>query len=574
MPAYPIITNFTSGEASPRLDGRVDVSKYYNSCRTLQNMIVHPHGGASRRFGTVYVAETKDSSKKSRLIPFQYSITQAYILELGDFYMRFFRNNGQIVSGTAAYEIGSPYSEDNLAAIKYAQNADTMRIANQSVSPQELTRSGHTAWTLTTSTFTSSPSLPWSEGNYPGAVSFYEERCVYAGTPSSPQSMWLSATGAYNDMVSGAADDDYMNLTLAADQVNVIRWMTPGRYLNVGTVEGEWVVSSGSDDAAMTPTQRKARRVTNYGSADIQALPIGNAILFLQRAGRKVRELAYQYVQDNYAAPDLTLIAEHITSGGIKEWAFQKEPDAILWCVRNDGKLLGLTYNKEQEVVAWHIHETDGEFESVAVIPVSGYDQVWFIVNRTVDGSTKRYVEYMAPDFGDDQDACWFVDCGLAYSGTAATELSGLDHLEGKFVSILADGAVSPDRTVLSGSITIPYAAASVTVGLKFKSILEPMRLEIQGAQGTSQGRIKKIHQLAVRFYKTLGAKIGSASGTLDTISFRTPSDLMGQPPALFTGDKVIPFPGGWDRNGFIRIEQEQPLPMTVLSIMPTVSTE
>jgi len=532
MKTNQILTNFTAGIFSPRLNGRVDISKYFNACRSLLNMIVFPHGGASRRFGTVFVAETKDSTEISRIIPFQFNVEQAYVLELGQKYLRFYMNNGQIMSGVTPYEIASPYATSTLYSIQYVQNADTMRMVNSSVYPQILTRSGHTAWTIASSTFIAAPA-DWSVASgYPSTVALYEQRSVYAGTTQKPQTLWLSAVGNLDDMTSGTAADDAMELTL--DDSNIIKWILGSRFLNAGTGEAEWVISSGSTDEAITPTKRKARKISRYGSSFLPAVAVGNAILFVQRVGRKLRELVYDFTQDNYGdPPDLTIFAEHVTKTGIKSYAFQKEPDSILWCVLNDGTLAAVTYNKAQDVTGWHIHTTDGLFEDVATIPVADHDQVWFIVNRTIGGATKRYIEYMAPDFGDDQAQCWFVDSGLQYSGSGATLVSGLDHLEGKSVSILADGAVESNATVLSGSITRTTLSSVVTVGLPFESVLEPMDLETKESDGSSQGRRKKIHSVMVRFYKTLGAKIGSKVGTLDIIPFRTAVDLMGQPPSL-----------------------------------------
>lgn len=577
MKTHQILTNFTGGIFSPLLYGRVDISKYYNACRTLQNMIVYPHGGASRRFGTVFVAETKSSATISRLIPFQFNVEQAYMMEFGQQYVRFYKDNGQIVTGVIPYEITSPYTTALLDSIRYVQDANTMRIVNQAVYPQVLTRSGHTAWGLATSTFTSPPAAWTFASGYPKYVALYEQRSVYAGSSSLPNTMWFSATGALDDMTTGTASDDGMELVL--DDNNAITWMNIGRFLHVGTGEGEWIVSSGATDEAITPTKRKARRVSRYGSSSVGAVAVNNALLFIQRAGRKIRELIYDFSSDSYGdPPDLTIFAEHVTKTGIKSYAFQKEPNSILWCVLNDGTLAAFTYNKSQDITAWHLHTTGsttctGLFQDVEVIPVSDHDQVWFIVKRTIGGNDHYYIEYLAPDFGDDQKECWFVDCGLRYSGTGATQVSGLDHLEGATVSILADGAPRPNTTVASGTIAIGTAASVVIAGLPFIPILEPMDLETKEADGTSQGRRSKIHSVVIRFYKTLGANIGSSAGTLDTIPFRTPSDPMDQPPPLFTGDKVVPFPGGWDRHKYIRITQEQPLPLTVLAIMPTVNT-
>lgn len=435
MKTSQILTNFTAGVFSPRLNGRVDVAKYYNAARTIENMVVYPHGGASRRLGTVFVAETKTSANISRLIPFQFNIEQAYIIEMGHEYLRFYKDNGQITTGLAAYEISTPYTTALIDSVRYAQNSDTMRIVNKSVAPQILTRTAHTAWTLATSTFIATPADWGGASGYPGDVVLYEQRSVYAGTTTRPQTMWISSSGNLDDMTSGTADDDGMELTL--DDNSIIRWMMAGRFLNVGTGEAEWVVSSGATDEALTPTKKKARRISRYGSSSISGMAVGNAILFIQRAGRKLRELIYDYSQDSFGdPPDLTIFAEHITATGVKAYAFQKEPDSILWCVLNDGTIAAFTYNKAQEITAWHHHTTDGLFEDVAVIPVSDHDQVWFIVKRTIGGATKRYIEYLADDF-EDQEDCWFVDCGLKYDGAGATTFTGLDHLEGKLCQSL-----------------------------------------------------------------------------------------------------------------------------------------
>jgi len=568
MKTSKIINAFIGGEFSPRLYGRTDLAKYFTACRTLENMIVYPHGGASRRFGTVYVAETKDSSNISRLVPFQFNVEQAYMLEFGHKYIRFFKDNGQILSGVTALEIESPYATSVLGSLRYAQNADVMRLVTKTVEPMQLTRTSHVDWTLASSVFTAQPA-DWSAASgYPGNVALYEQRSVYAGTTQKPNTLWLSAVGNLDDMTTGVASDDALELTI--DDSNVIRWILGARFLHVGTGEGEWIVSSGSWDEALTPTMRKARKVSRHGSTDLPGLAVNNAILFVQRVGRKLRELVYDYDQDNFGdPPDLTIFSEHITKTGIVSYAFQKEPDQILWCVLTDGTMAAFTYDRTQEIIAWHHHSTDGYFEDVEVIPAATHDQVWFIVRRTINGETKRYVEYMASDFGEKQADCWYVDCGLQYSGSGATQVSGLDHLESKTVSILADGSPEPNTTVTSGVISRSTLASVVTVGLPFTSILEPMDLEVATPTGSAQGKLKKIHGIIIRFYKTLGCNVGSEAGTLDSIPFRTASDAMGEAVPLFTGDKVVPFPGGWSRHGYIRITQTQPLPLTVLAIEP-----
>lgn len=570
--ADPIYTNFTAGELSPRLAGRVDLEKYYNGVKTLENLIVHPHGGASRRPGTYFVAEVKTSSKEVRLIPFEFSTTQAYIIEFGDQYLRFYMDNGQIESAGSPYEIATPYLEADLFELKFAQSADTMYIVHPSHAPRKLTRTAHTAWTLTVVAFTANPF--GTADNYPGAVSFYEERLWFAGTNNDPQKLWASKSGSYENMTIGTLDDDALAYTIAADQVNAIRWLVPARTLIVGTVGGEWKISATSIDEPITPTNVNVRRESTHGSANIQAKPIGNAVLFVQRAQRKLRELGYNFDIDGYLSPDMTLLSEHITTPGITNMDYQQEPDSIVWCVRSDGGLLSFTCNRAQAVMSWARHITDGEVESVACIPGATQDELWLSGKRTINGSTKRYVEYMVDtDFGTDQEDCFFVDCGLTYSGAGTSTLSGLDHLEGKSVAILANGAVHPNKTVASGQITLNYEVTKAHVGLAYTSKLQTMRLEAGSETGTAQGKPKRIHAITVRLYQSLGVKIGPTEAKLDTISFRSSADKMDSPPALFTGDKEIPFPSGYDTDAYMWIVQDQPLPLTVLAIMPRLTT-
>jgi hypothetical protein len=331
------LTNFTGGELSPRLDGRNDLTKYASGCKTLENMIVYPHGSAARRPGTQFVAEVKDSTKKTRLIPFEFSTTQTYMLEFGDQYIRFYKDNGVILSGGSPYEIVSPYLEAELFEIKFAQSADVMYICHPNHAVRKLSRTGHTAWTLTEVNFTNGPyldnnittttftisahtvgagrtltasaitginsdtgfqttdvgrlvqfrngygkitartsttvvtieilkdmgstssSTDWSLGAFSNTtghatcVTFFEQRLVFAGTKSQPQTLFFSKSGDYENMDENrsgtVSDDDAIIYTIASNQVNAIRFMTATRTLIVGTAGGEFTVSGGGTDS-------------------------------------------------------------------------------------------------------------------------------------------------------------------------------------------------------------------------------------------------------------------------------------------------------------------------------------
>ena len=665
------LTNFTGGELSPRLDGRNDIAKYNSGCKTLENMIVYPHGSASRRSGTQFVAEVKDSTKKTRLISFEFSTVQTYILEFGDQYIRFYKDNGVILDGGSPYEISSPYLEAELFDIKFAQSADTMYICHPNHNPRKLTRTGHTNWTLTneviingpfmdhnietttltpshkvvgaTSTVTASavtginsnqgflstdvgrllhikdghlkitsvtsttvvvgtviidlgvttPVTDFALGSfsdttgYPACVTFFEQRLVFAGTTAQPQTLFFSRSADYENFDDQyhetVADDDAIVYTIASNQVNAIRFLTATRTLIIGTAGGEFAVNGAGVGEAITPTNILINKQSNHGAANVDGIAVGNATLFLQRAKRKIRELAYNFDVDGYVAPDLTILAEHVTESGIIQMAYQEEPNSIVWCVRADGQLLGFTYQREQQVTAWHRHIFGGSFgsgnavvESVEVLPTDNSEyQVWVIVKRTIDGATKRYVEYLHnQDFDETDDTSFnYLDSQLAYNGSATTTISGLTHLEGEEVSILADGATHPNKTVSSGAITLDRSSTKVKVGLPYVSLLQTMRIDAGSQNGTSQSKTKRIYEITARLYESIGIEIGPDLDNMERIPFRSSANLMDSGVNVFTGDKDIEFRGNYETDGFIFVRQNQPLPLTVLSLYPRLVT-
>jgi len=552
------LTNFTAGELSPRLDGRNDLAKYSAGCATVENMVIYPHGAAARRPGTQYVASVKTPAAKTRLIPFEFSTEQTYILEFGNTYIRFYRNNGQIESVGVPYEIVSPYLTAELFDIKFAQSADVMYITHPNHQTRKLSRTGHTAWTLAAVEFTNGPyldtnttattlttsahtvgtgrtltasavtginsdsgflatdvgrqirfrdgygiitaftsttvvtieilidmgstsaSTDWSLGSFstttgfPSCVSFFEQRLVFAASINNPQTVYFSKSGDYENMdanIGGTvADDDAIIYTIASNQVNAIRFLTSARTLIIGTAGGEFVVSGGGDNNAVTPTNIMIKKQSNHGAANVDAISVGNATLFLQRAKRKIRELAYNFDVDGYIAPDLTILAEHITEGGIIEMAYQEEPLAILWCVRDDGELIALTYQREQEVVAWHRHIIGGSFgtgnavvESVAVIPTDDSEyELYMIVKRTINGSTARYVEYLHTFNFDQTDNTSFnyLDSQLGLSKSQTTLTADI-NATATTVPVASVSGLSASGKIKIGGEIISYAGIS-----------------------------------------------------------------------------------------------------------------
>jgi len=661
----PAISTFTAGEISPRLEGRVTIEKYREGLSVLTNMIVQPHGGVTRRPGTEYLGEVKNSSNATRLIPFEFKTADTYALEFGDQYMRVFRNGLQVlvdseknvsaitkadpgvftssshglsngdevylyntgggmtelvarnyliansttntftltdlfgsdidttsfttytgsgVSVDKLFEVATPYTSAQVNDVRFAQSADVMYLVHPSHAIRTLSRTDHNAWTFATPTINenNTPVLT-STDNYPSVVTFFEQRLVFAASNNNPQTLWFSQSADYLNFHTGTSDNDALIYTIASNKVNAIRYLSATRILNIGTSGGEYVLTT-TNGGPVTPTQTVIRKYSNYGCIDSEVVQVADVTLFAQRGARKVREFRYIGEVDvaGYAAPDITILSEHLTEGGIKEFAYQQEPESIVWARRDDGTLLGLTYRREEEIVAWHKHIIGGAFgggqakvESIITLPTdSGEDELYMIVKRTINGVTKQYVEVMkAFDFGSDTTAAFFVDSGLVYSGSATTTLSGLYHLEGEELSILANGATHADKTVLNGGVTLDFSATSGAVGFGYTSEMQTLRLESGSQDGTSQGKPKRIHDITVRFHETVGAEVGSDSANADRIFFRDSSMNMDEAVPLFTGDKEIEFEGGFVEGDRIYVRQSQPLPMTVLALYPRMNT-
>ena len=856
---------FVAGELSTRLTGRVDLKKYFTGCEILENFVLHPHGGASRRPGTTYVSDAKSASAKSRLRTFQFNVTQAYCLEFFNNGFRIFKDGGQVTSGSpaAAVEVTTTYTTAQLAELKFAQSADVMYVAHPAHPVRKIARTSHTAWTIADVDFARGPFLDanitattltangrsgtgvtvtasaatginggtgftandvgrliklhhgyvkitarasatsvtvtaqendlyeaeieptyaattisfvegdpsttglehndrivdtaknfikqgirddmtitvsgtssnngdylivkvtedtllvspsddvaaesagssftlvgklvaddeWALGafspqtGYPKAITFYEQRLVLAGTTDRPQTVFFSVTADFENFSAGTADDSALIYTLGSSEVNVIRYLSSSRSLLVGTSGGEFAVRAGGADEPITPTNIQIKQQSAFGCADVQPVQVGSTVLFLQRAARKIRELVYNFNSDSYVAPDLTILAEHITEGGITELAYQQEPDSIVWAVRADGALLGMTYRREEDVVGWHRHiiggvsgaatvtvsdyaniavgtelvltKSDGTtvtftseassgaapasslgfrpnesnnatadniftainahddftvanpaaavvtiketaragtgflsiasgdttrlavtsqshalVESIVTLPGTNEDELWMTVQRTINGATTRTIEYIKNfDFGDDVEDAFFVDSGLTYTGSSATTLSGLSHLEAENVAINGNGAMQTSKTVSSAAISLDEAVTKAHIGINYTSTLKTMRIEAGATDGTAQGKIKRIDDVNLRLYRSVNANVGPDITSLDRIPFRSGADLMDKAIGLFTGDKEIEMPSGYDQDGYVVVTQDLPLPMTLLAIFARVQT-
>lgn len=775
MKATGMQTSFNGGELSPLIAGRPDVAKYANGCERMENFLPLVQGPAMARPGFPFVAAVKNNAHRTWLIRFEFSVSEAYMLEFGNGYIRFFTNRAQaVVSGVAAYngatayvvgdlvssagvnyyckadvtgtappnatywhvltgdifEIPSPYAvadltnADGSLALRYAQTGDVIEFAHGDYPPYTLSRYAATRWTMlakefdtppfkalnttattiyssaatgavtltaSASTFTSAmvgqyiylgekdvrdtqlwepakvvvagderrsdgknyealngattgatkpthssgavydgdgavqwqfldagygwalitgytsgtsvsatvvSRLPsgavlvgnatthwalqaWSAADgYPSCVTFFRERLVYA----RESTLWFSVSADFPNFateINGLVTaDSGFERTLSSDRANNIRWVSPGDVLLVGTAGDEWAIVENSATEAFGPSNCRAKPQSTYGSSYVAPVRVADVTLFMQKAGRKMRAMAFRYEEDGFKSDDTTVYASHITRAGIIDMAYQQEPQCIVWSARADGKLVAMTFNREQDVVAWHRHPLTGGFaECVETIPSpsGGQDDLWVIVRYTINGATRRYVAYLG-DIDEDgsntaQEDWLFSDMALTYSGAAATVISGLDHLEGEEVWVLANGAFHPNRTVTSGAITLQLEATKVTVGLPCPAFVETMQLNLGGDDGTAQGKIKRVHQVVVRVLNSLRGKAGPSEGAAKRMQGRQPSVPMDTAPPAFTGDIQIDWQGDYDRKQTVLIEKDAAMPLIVVAAIPSVQT-
>lgn len=408
-------------------------------------------------------------------------------------------------------------------------------------------------------------------GAYPSCVTFYEQRRIFANSATRPQTIWGTASGAYRNMnvSTPTKDDDAFEVTLAGRQVNAIRHLVPLSSLIVLTSGGEFTLDSGSQSDAIGPGAIRIKPQGYRGSATVPPLVIGNTCLFVQEKGAIVRDLGYTYESDSYNGNDLSILANHLFRGyRVEEWAYAQAPYSLVWAVRNDGALLCLTYEREQQVWAWSHHDTGagGAFESVAVVSEGQEDAVYFIVRRNINGVMHRYVERLhSRQFSDVRD-CFFVDCGLTYSGAATKTLTGLGHLEGLAVSILGDGNVFPQQVVTGGQVSLPHAVSKAHVGLPITAEMQTLDLEVQ--PGTVQGKRKRVVAVTARVEASRGMWAGPTTDDLVEVK---PEGLAvyGGPIPLKTGDARVIIPPRYETHGSVCIRQTDPLPLTILALIP-----
>lgn len=672
--------SFTGGELSPALYARNDLAKYSVGLKTLKNGFVRAEGCVSNRAGLELVCEVKNSNSKVRIIPFSFNTEQTYIIELGDKYARFIKDGGQIIDPEelSLVEIETPYSQDDLFNIKFAQNADVLTLCHNNYEAAELSRNSHYDWALETINFkpqilppeeitgswtggsenlnvykyvvtavknntyeestrseavsitgeyeaswgvseyitinfsavedaaeynvyrevngvyayvgtTSNttfvdnkiePDLsstapvyknPFENGNNPACINYFQQRKIYGCLKDNPQQVVASQTATNNNfnISRPLAASDSINVTLSEREVNEIRHIIALNDLILLTSGGEWKLN-GSDGTFAASSSIVASPQSFYGCSHVPPVVSGNMILFAQSGGSVIRDLGYTYVSDSYDGEELSIFANHLFEGKqVVDMAYAKEPYRILWCVMSDGSLNALTYNKKQEVAGWHRHETKGAFESVAVVRENFEDVAYFVVRREINGETKRFIERMATRIVDETQNGIFLDCSLKYKGDPIKKITGLDHLEGEVVNILADANVITGKKVENGSIVLDYPASKIIAGLPYEFELETLNLENENTHGFR----KIVNSISVQVDKTREDffVVGTNGNVMQN---RRSIKSINDSNYLHSGNIDIYAVSDYTDTASVHLKQTYPFPITVNSISFDITME
>ena len=609
-------TSFTAGELAPELLGRADLRAYENGARRLRNVVIQPTGGVTRRPGLRHVAMLPGMA---RLLPFEFNTEQTYLMVLTVGKLTIYAADLKIA------ELIAPWTETMLPQIGFTQNADTLLLTHPSMRPQKVQRN-NTGWSITPWSFTqdayfrfaaaeitltpsalngtitisasapvfavehvgvrlriggkrvlvaamNSPSTiiasveqpltstsatrDWDEfafstaRGWPITCCFHQDRLVIGGSRDLPNRLWLSRTGDLFNFDPGTGlDDEAIAFSLLSDQVNAIRGVFSGQHLQIFTSGAEWMVTGDP----LTPANIQINRQTRVGSPVDRLVPpvdVDGSTIFVSRGGQGVYEFAYTQVQQAYQANDLAILGRHLINAPCAMAYDQRA--RLLHLVMEDGSLATLTLYRAEQVTAWTRQETAGRFR--AITEVEG--TLWCVVERAGGISLERFEDGLMQD--------------AALTGTSVTPKStwtGLAHLNGRQVTVLANGAVRPNAIVSGGAVTLTAPATRVAIGLAFTHEIEPLPADLITPTGSATGPSRLV-AVTFRLLETPAVDVDLGKGPQSLALRRFNVDHFDAPPSPFTGDATLRGMG-WRRDRIAplwRITGAAPLPLTLLSV-------
>lgn len=420
-------------------------------------------------------------------------------------------------------------------------------------------------------------SNPFSGANdYPSTVTFFEQRSIWGNTRNKPNGVFGSRSADFENMdVSRPAKaDDALSFGIVSSRVNAINQLVGMKNLLALTSDAVFAVSGATTDDPLTPSSISSKRQSGRGSARLKPIVVDNVVFFRPNQGSSIRTLGFTFELDGYQSNNVTIFSPHLFEGySIRAWAYQQEPYSCIWVARSDGKLLCLTWEQEQQVWGWSVHDLGGTVEDVCTITENGMDRLYLAVRRTLGGQESVFIERMALPVLVETDlvnAC-HLDCAYSQTFEEPTEtVSQLWHLESETVSVFADGNVYEGLVVENGTITLPSPASVVTVGLPYSGKIETLPLPLSGNSGTAHTNRQMIGGVVIRCENTRGLWAGPSGGEMFEIKQRN-YEALGDPIALKTGDFDVKTSAKWNEGAGVVIEQRYPLPATVTGLFPEI---
>ncbi|MEX3008359.1 hypothetical protein [Hoeflea sp. TYP-13] len=436
-----------------------------------------------------------------------------------------------------------------------------------------------------------SPIVVWALGawcdqaGWPHNVGFYQERLAFGRTDTQPRTAWLSKSLDFDNFGQSEPVEasDGMSITMTGGKLNAIAFIEESVDLAIGTNGSMRTLGPAATTEAFSSTNVQQRQQTTVGSASIKPVTIGNNLIYPGFHKSSLREFAYSFEANGYLSPELTVLSSHAFKAGISFMAYQQFPESLIWCGLADGTLVATTYEKDQQVVGVTRHKIacgaagDGVVESAVTVPVETGDRLWMIVKRTINGVTKRYVEYLADPFdGNAVDEGVFFDSSVTVTGSSMTSITGAGHLEGETVGILADGVDIGDATVSSGSFTLPgsVSADKVTYGLRYESYAKTLRAPQSGNRdGTALGRRMRIVSVALDLMETVYIKAGTVKKQFEYL-FRQTTESLGSVPQQQSGVQKLSAEDNWGNGGVAVVRTDKGYPATIRALIAGIEGE
>ena len=648
--AVTIQTNFTTGEVDPLLKSRIDINQYYNALDQARNVLIQPQGGIERRPGLQFIFEVPSAANPQngmKLVPFEFSTTQSYMLLFVHNRMYIFKNKELVtnINSSGNDYLTTTIGSTVLATMDHTQSADTLIVVQEDMAPKKIVRGGsHSTWTISDLSFEFIPKFNFTasettinqtitpsavDGNititaggnvfasgnvnqyieandgigraritrfvsatsveaiveipffntsaiasggtfidggyedswsstkgFPRTCTFHEGRLYFGGVKSRPNTIFASRVARFFDFNPGEAlDDDSIELTISTDSTNAITGMFSGRDLQIFTKGGEFFLPQSTLDP-ITPTNVVVNGATRRGSKEgIKPVGAESGTLFIQRAGKSLREFLFSDVELSYISNNISLLSSHLLKSpsdmALRKATSTTDGDLLLIVNETDGSLATYSILRGQNVIAPSLSTTDGEFINVGV----DVDQIYFTMKRSISSSDKYYVEC----FNDDNT----TDSAKLLSGSSkpsSTTVSGLAHLEGKTVKVIADDQMQLDKTVSSGQITLDAVPTTyVEIGLNYTPTVKTLPVELKLSSGNIMAQKKRIVEATANLYLSQNLTLNG-------------NDLLFVAGDFFTGKKRKKPMLGYDRDGQMTFSQSAPLFFTLLGVEYKVS--